>query len=291
MALAVILGTPSIDLLGVTTVYGDTLLRARLVRRFSSLADRDTPTYAGIGSPRSGREVWWAGIEGSLHHDLERESVSDEPAVEFLTRAVAENPGQIDIVAIGPLTNIAAAIRANDHFAADVRHLWVMGGIFDGGTGIDGTGIEHNFRSDDESAAIVFTSGIPTTVTGLDVTEQLEFEAEQLTRISAGGELGAALDADIRQWWTHWRRERNVPHDPVAVLTLLHPELFEFSEPGRVMISVGGTEAGRSVFLPDPAGSTRITTALDKNHIANRIVDAIVHASAPPSLFRETELT
>lgn len=272
LALALILGSPEAELLGVTTVYGDTLLRGRLAKRFGQLAGHDIPVHVGAGLPRSGREVWWPGHEGSLHDALENETVEPEDAVSYLVRQVSEHPGGVDVVAIGPLTNIAAAIEADPSFEMNVGHLWIMGGAF-------GTGeLEHNFRSDDQAAKIVFDSQLNITVTGLEVTRKVEMRRDQLALIAAAGPLGEALDADIRQWWAFWNEEWNVPHDPITVLTLLRPELFGFSGPGTVAITCGGESAGLSSFASSEGGNVRRVAAIDAEAVALEISSRIVAA-------------
>lgn len=273
MALSQLFGLTEVDLVGITTVYGDTLLRARLARRLASLAGREVPVHAGRRDPRSGREVWWAGHEGALYEGLERETVEPTDAVAFLVEQVLASPGEIDVVAIGPLTNIAEAIDADPRFAGAVRHLWIMGGAFTTDEP------EHNFRSDTHAAEVVFASGIPMTVTGLEATRQVEIRRDELARIGAAGELGAILVAEIEQWWRFWNEEWNVPHDPVTVLTMVEPELFEFSEAGRIEVERDGVGAGRSRFVAG-GGSARIVTGLDGSTVAACIVEAIERAGA-----------
>lgn len=273
MALAQLMGTPNLDLLEVHTVYGDTRLRARIARRYAALAGVDVDVVAGVAKPLSGREVWWAGHEGTLHHDLDHETVAPGSAPERLVARLREQPGELDVVAIGPLTNLAAALESEPKVARWIRNLWVMGGSF----GAD-AGPEHNFRSDDLAAQTVLNAGIPTTVTGLEITQRVSIETKRLHRIRAAGPLGAALGADIEQWWAYWNETWNVPHDPVAVLTLTRPDLFTFSEPGRIDIALGGENAGHSTFVADPAGTVRIASDLDTDAVAEEITARIVAA-------------
>lgn len=284
MAFSQLLGSPGVDIVGVTTVYGDTLLRARLTQRLASLAGRRVRVFAGETTPLSGRDVWWPGHEGSLHADLESEPVEPGTAVDFLVDQVAAHPGEIDVIAIGPLTNIAGAIRRDPNFAKNVKHLWVMGGAFTA-EGMDpgsGTNTEHNFRSDDIATKTVFESGIAATVTGLEVTQKVEVRSDQIAEFAAAGALGRALELDIQQWWRFWNEEWNVPHDPITVLTLLRPELFTFSEPGSISIRLGDSttddNAGNSTFVPGP-GRVRIAVDLDATAVAAEIVSAIVAAA------------
>ena len=267
LALAQLLGTPSVDLVGVTTVYGDTLLRAQLASRIAATAGRRVSVHAGRRETLSGSPVWWAGHEGALHRDLDREPVEEQDAVAFLVEQVLAQPGELDVVAIGPLTNIASAITAHPEFAGAVRHLCAMGGNF----GSDEP--EHNVRSDVDAARTVFASGIPTTVSGLEVTTRVQIDRARLDRIAAADELGALLLAEIKEWWRYTGAEWNVPHDPVAVLTLTEPAHFGFSEPGRVTVDADG----RTLFA-EGGGNTRIVRTLDTEVVPDRIVTAILTA-------------
>ena len=272
MALALLLGSPAIDLIGITTVYGDTRLRAQMTARVLSAANRSVPVHAGARTTLSGREVWWAGHEGALHDDLDHERYDSDQAVRFLVNTILASPGEIDLIAIGPLTNIAHAIAEDPRFAESVRHLWIMGGAF----GSDET--EHNFRSDAVAARAVFTAGIPTTVTGLEVTRQIHIGAPELQRIAHSGTLGQLVQSEIEQWWKFWDTEWNVPHDPVTVLTLTQPELFRFSDVGTVTIA-DGAEEGVSRFETGRDGRTRITIGLDAVAASSAIVDGIMVGS------------
>jgi purine nucleosidase len=272
MALALILGSPGIDLVGITTAYGDTRLRAQLTARILKITGRSIPVHAGRQDTLSGREIWWAGHEGVLHNNLDEERYASDDAVSFLVKTVLDAPGEIDLIAIGPLTNIAEAIAANMQFAAAVRHLWIMGGSFGDHEP------EHNFRSDTVAARAVFAAGIPTTVTGLEVTRQIHIGAPELARIADSGELGRLVQSEIEQWWRFWDAKWNVPHDPVTVLTLTRPDLFQFSEGGTVTIEEGD-EPGTSRFVPGEEGRTRITVELDAAATSAAIVDGIVAGS------------
>ncbi|MEV4020721.1 nucleoside hydrolase [Nonomuraea angiospora] len=269
LALAVLLGSPEVDLVGCTTVYGDTLLRARLAKRLVRLANRSLTVIPGAAKTLTDRPVWWAGHEGRLFTDLETEAVDSGNAAAYLVEQVSRAPGQVDVVAVGPLTNLANALTASPSFARDVRHLWIMGGRF------DGPEPEHNLRCDPEAAAIVFGSGAPITVTGLEITTTVRMDAADVAAIAGAGALGEALKAEIEQWWRFWNEEWNSPHDPITVLSMLVPDLFGFSPEGRVEVGADGS----STFVPG-GGRTRITTSGSPEPIAQEIVRRIVTAAS-----------
>jgi purine nucleosidase len=281
LALGVLLGSPEVELVGVTTVYGDTALRARLAARLARLAGREITAVAGQRTPLSGREVWWAGHEGGAFDDLADEPITGDDGVGYLVDTVLAAPGAIDLVAIGPLTNVAAAIRADERFAGALRHLYVMGGRFDpapsadrsvpGGAGRPGA--EHNFRSDATAARLVYAAGIRSTTTGLDVTTTVRLGPAAVDRIAGAGALGAALRSEIEQWWRFRGERGNVPHDPLTVLTMLVPDLFGYASGA---VSVDG-ESGVSTFVSGP-GPARVATAVDAAGAAVAVVDRIVAA-------------
>ena len=139
---------------------------------------------------------------------------------------------------------------------------------------------EHNILSDVDAAQAVFASRLPIVVTGLEITRRIEIRDENLARMRAAGALGAALGRDIDQWWQFWNETWNVPHDPITVLTLLRPELFTLSNPGRVVVGTTDEDLGRTRFVEDPAGSTRIVVDLDADAVVEAITAGIVRAGA-----------
>jgi purine nucleosidase len=257
LALTAILGSPELRLDGVTTVYGDVLLRARIVARMAAVAGRDVgPIVPGRGEPRSGREVWWAGHEGGLLADLDQEQVqTDIDPIELLAAAST-------VLAVGPLTNVAEAVEQPGRA---IEHLYLMGGDF------SLSKAEHNIKCDVDAAAVVFASGIPATVIGLDQTLRVRLGAAAVDEIGAAGPLGRLLAAEMRQFWKFMAADSNAPHDPAAVLMMVEPELFTFST-GRIEVDASGFTR----FTPASDGPHRIVTDLDTARVGRRIVDRVV---------------
>ena len=261
LALATILGSPELELAGVTTVYGDVVLRARMVARIAAVAGRDVgPVVPGRGEPRSGREVWWAGHEGALMPDLDKEQVSDD------VDPIALLAGAATLMPVGPLTNVAEALERPGQA---IEHLYLMGGNF---TAADA---EHNIKCDVAAAAVVFDSGVPITAVGIDQTQRVRFDQAVVKRINAAGRLGELLAAEMRQFWKFMATESNAPHDPTAVLTLVEPELFTFSS-GRIEVD----SAGVTRFTQEAGGPHRIVTDLEPEQVAQRIASRILTACA-----------
>jgi len=288
LALALLLGSPEVELLGVTTVYGDTELRARATSRLLGLAGVPGPgasgglsVRAGASAPLSGADVWWAGHEGSLLGDLSTAATTppapgtaaEDDAADWLAATAAEAPGAVDLLAIGPLTQVATALRRHPELAGHLRSLVVMGGRWDGALTAEGLlEDEHNLRSDAVAAAEVLTSGVSTLVVGLEITQQVRLEADDVERIAVAGPLGAALAAQVRQWWEFWDEPWGVPHDPVTALLLLEPDLLELGPAGRVEVD----ERGAVVHVPDPGGSVRVAVAVDAGRAARAVVERVL---------------
>lgn len=257
LALAVLLGSPELNVTAVTTVYGDVALRARIVARAYAAAHRPAPLIAaGRAQTRSGRPVWWAGHEGATIDDLgEQEFAHDASAIDTLAAADLA-------VALGPLTNVAAAVESPGR---RLRRIVMMGGAFDGRP-------EHNIRSDVDAAAVVLDSGIELATIGLETTERIRVTEDDLTDLP--GELGALISAEVRRFWAFTEQSWNNPHDPIAVLMLLVPALFRFDR-GRIRVDPADHITR---FEPDPDGPHRIVRDLDVDGVKHELLTRIRRA-------------
>ncbi|MFM1786320.1 MAG: hypothetical protein RL228_270 [Actinomycetota bacterium] len=268
MTLIQLIGSNKSPEMTITTVYGDTGLRAQIAKRYCKLAGVDIKVFAGETKTLSGKDIWLSGLEGSLHEDLDDEEYESLGAVEHLLRCANDFEGELTILAIGPLTNIAQACLRDPSFAAKVKHLYVMGGRFAEGDA------EHNFVSDAVAADIVFSAGFEATVVGLEATHRIKMPADLIERIKLSGEAGLALSNDIYQWWEFWKETWNVPHDPIAALTFLDEALFTFSPYGAISVASDGSEVGKCSFQPGE-GRHRIVLDFDPSRVAEEIVRAI----------------
>jgi len=255
LALLTVLGSPELELVAVTTVYGDTVHRARIAAKALRLAGAShVPVVPGIGSPASGRAVWWAGHEGGLFGDLTGEAVDrDAGAADVLAAAPV-------VIGIGPLTNVAAALHRPP---SGPRELVLMGGDFGSGAA------EHNLRSDAVSAHDVFATGIRAQVVGLEQTQRVEVRPEFVDRLARGGGLGALVAAEVAQYQDFSGRP-SVPHDVVAVLLCAAPQLFTLVR-GRIAVVPAGPDEGRVEVVPDPDGPHTVVADFDPREILHEL--------------------
>src|SRR5688500_13170838 len=272
LARALLVGATEVQLIGVTTVYGDTVLRARMTRLvLDHLEQRAVPIGIGARETLTGRPVWWAGHEGQGIPGLDQVQIDERTtAADLLQLAATEHRGRLELFAIGPLTNVAEAISADDSFATSLRHLYIMGGAF------WMEQAEHNIKSDPEAADIVFRSGISMTICGLDVTQRVRLREVDMSQIrEAAGGIGSVLEDQVQRWWAFTGATENHLHDPVAILPAVRPQLFRF-EQCDVHVEVEGVNPGRTRVDGCGTGAVRIAADVDVTPAEQEIVRRLV---------------
>ncbi len=265
LALAILLGSDTVNLLGITTVYGDTQLRGQIALYLCSLAGRKIPTFAGESLPISGREVWLSGSEGEGIESLDQFKLEKDSGIHFLVNTINSLPGQVDLLAIGPLTNIAKAIEISDNFSKNIKNLWIMGGDF------SKSKVEHNFKCDIDAAKRVLESEIPITILDLPSSQKTIIKCAEINRIQNSGKLGPFLHSEIMRWIRPRNQDWTTPHDPIAILGCLRPELFEISKQGKVEIKVNGV----SEWSEDSMGNVRLISPKEPKIVVDEMIDLL----------------
>lgn len=208
-AFAVLLATrsPEIDLLGVTTVYGDTDLRARIARKVLNIAGRsDVPVFKGIGRPLQGYALMF-GFEGqNILEEADKDlKYNDGHAVNFIIRTIMENPGEVTVVTLGAVSNLAVAYVMEPAIAKNMKELIMMAGVIVPIVDVKGVRRspveEYNLNNDPLAAQIVFNSDMPKTLVPIDVTLQIPLRPDQVERINAAKNPVARLVSNILAVW------------------------------------------------------------------------------------------
>jgi len=222
LCLALALASPELEILGVTSVGREASLRGRVTRRLLELAGRtEIPVFAGCRVPLlAGSGFNWFGHEGEgiLEPGVEPPLESTH-AVDALLELSRQRPG-LEIVAVGPLTNLAVALAKEPDFAARVGRLTVMGGHLREVSYRERVfphGVDYNLCSDPHASLLVLRSGIPTTLVSADVTLRTWLRASDAARIErAGRDFHAALGRAIRIWTPIQRRLFEANAEPAA---------------------------------------------------------------------------
>ena len=237
VAIMMACGSPGLDLLAVTTVAGNATLpkTTRNALRVLSLIGRtDVPVAAGASGPLV-REL-------STAEDIHGESGMDGPeipeatfepdergAVELVADTLGKAAEPVALIPLGPLTNIAALLRRHPDLKEKISRVSLMGGSI--GLGNTTPAAEFNIYVDPEAAREVFESGLPITMSGLDVTHQAgagRAERDRLRGLGGIGELVAgSLDFFAGAYQRSFGFDAPPLHDPVAVAAILQPGVLE----------------------------------------------------------------
>lgn len=283
LALAVLLGSPEIEIAGITCVYGDVALRSRMVRKLLALRGReDIPVYEGLRDPLLRREpVHWAGHEGfGLLDDGEAfPPLQPEHAVDYLVRVINEHPGEIHLLAVGPLTNVAAAFLRDLGIAGKLQHLTIMGGALRGPDTSHLPLAEHNVACDPEAAHIVATSGASMTWVPLDVTTRVNIRQDQVDRIRAAGTRFHDAVARQVELYPRFAKQGCTPlHDPLAAAILIRPDLVRLTE-FHLDVELEGRRSRGVTFMRAPSdalpANARVALSVDTAAAEQFIVERI----------------
>jgi len=211
-----------------------------------------------------------------------------------IVRLVMAAPGELTLVAIGPLTNVALALLLEPRVAGKVREIVVMGGVYLEQTNVGRMPGEFNFWSDPDAAAVVLASAAPLRLVGLDVTRRVRLTRAEAQELAHGsGRFGPLAARHTLAWIEH--QERVKPHeeieqgscalhDPLAVAALARPELLTW-RPAHVVVETASA-ATRGMAVADllmwedpPTANCRIATGVDADGFRAHFVDRM--ASLP----------
>lgn len=250
--------TNMLDIVGVTTVAGNCTVENGTINALKALelaGDETIPVYKGAAKALKIEDVDATYVHGSdglggIGFEMPKRMPEAEDAIDFLVRKVAENPGEITVVPIGALTNIALAVQKDPNFVRNVKSIVLMGGA-EGRGNVTETA-EFNFYKDPDAAKIVFEAGFKEIVMlGLDVTRKIVLHPclEEFL-LNEGGELGkfwydisrtgAAFDIESEGV------DGSIVNDPVTIGYLVANDLIKVKD-AYVEISLEEHNLGQSV--------------------------------------------
>jgi pyrimidine-specific ribonucleoside hydrolase len=290
LAITLALARPELRLLGITTVGGNSPLAnttRNALRVLALLGRSDVPVAPGAERPLL-REPWTpvefhgeSGLDGA---DLPEPEAAPRPegALALTESLVAAAGRPVTLVATAPLTNVALLLRARPRIREGIERICLMGGSL--GEGNTTAAAEFNAWQDPEAATIVFGSGIPISMMGLDVTHRALFLEPDVARLEALGTRLARVWVDLLRFFALYHRRRygwdgSPIHDAVAVAHLAVPGLVT-TRLLRVDVETAG-ELTRGRTVADPEGlrglppNAEVGVDIDRARFVDLLVDAI----------------
>ncbi len=260
MAILFALRSPELEVVGLTTVFGNTDVDvcAQNALRLVELEGHDhIPVAQGAGVPLSmpprsrGKRVHGDDGMGNTNPPPPKGRLAGVHAAQFIVEMVLAHPGEIALAPVGPLTNIALAVRLEPRIVSLVKEVVIMGGA----ATVPGNAspvAEANIHNDPQAAAIVFSAGWPLTMVGLDVTMKTIMTKEYLANLSRAGNKATELIGRIPPFYQAFF-DKNYgmggsihTHDPSAIACLIDRSLFRI-ERMPVFVETEGHCAGQTV--------------------------------------------
>jgi inosine-uridine nucleoside N-ribohydrolase len=258
-ALALVIASPELDLRAVTTVGGDAEDRAWLVCRFLTQVGHKPIPIAFGRDPQSDSKLDWQ-IQYRRHPAAifnRTMKPAKESAVELLYAQLKANPGELTIICLGPLTNVARLLKEHPDAKPWIKRLVVMGGaVRVGYKGKEPHEPEWNVKSDVAAAKAVFASGVPLTVAPLDATARVELGKDLRDRLFSAHTM---LTFQVQNLYELWDKETPVLYDPVAVALTFDERFCKMEEMRLDVDDKGLTVPGKGKANARVAVSTKET--------------------------------
>ncbi|XP_050230208.1 uridine nucleosidase 1 isoform X2 [Mercurialis annua] len=260
MAILMAFQSPEWDIIGLTTTFGNTKLEdaTRNALFLCEIAGYpDVPVAQGNSEPLKGGKPRIADFAhgsdgvGNLSLPSPNGQKIEKSASEFLVDKISESPGEVSILALGPLTNLALAIKRDSSFASKVKQIVILGGSFFA-LGNVNPAAEANIYGDPEAADVVFTSGANIVVVGINITTQVKLTDDDLLALRQSKGKHAQIICDMCKFYRNWHVKSDgvhgiFLHDPVAFVALTRPDLFTYKK-GVVRVETQGICVGHTLI-------------------------------------------
>jgi len=291
IALCYAINHPDLDVLALTTIFGNVSvsLATENALKLCALNERtDIAVAKGADIPMqiSPNPVadFVHGKNGFGNVELPATNLraSDLSAAELIIDLANKHPGEITLVAVGPLTNVATALQLSPQITEKLAGVVVMGGAFHCKGNVSEYA-EANIWNDPHAAQKVFSADWPVTVHGLDVTYKISFSREYLKKIASiapavGDFLQRAADFYIEFYKKQYQFDGCCPHDLLALTFLTKPELFTL-ENGQLDVVTAGDALGQTTIDANVKSNKFIATDVDSEALLTDYLNAIKNAS------------
>jgi inosine-uridine nucleoside N-ribohydrolase len=269
------------QLAGITVVHGNVTVGLALqnaARMQAYLSIKDVPLGRGQALPLLQDPSWFADFQAKYGITPPWPTAADLPwAVDLILDTVRANPGQVTLLAVGPLTNLAMALRLEPELPKLVKQVVSMGG------NLDSDEPEFNVRCDPEAAQIVYEAGWPLKLIGLEITRQILFTRADFEEMLTDAPVNHLLVNQSSGWISRveaegWETGGCSLHDALAVAAALQPDMFEFKTADISVVLDDTVSRGstRVALKDDPDGQPQVAVAVDHERSRTFIMDALI---------------
>jgi inosine-uridine nucleoside N-ribohydrolase len=268
VALAWLLANPDCELLGITTVTGEAQNRARLASVLCRAAGRRIPIFPGAEVPLLiGQKQKQAPQAAALVRWPHDDTFPEGKAVDFLQQTIRAHPGEVMLLTIGPLTNIALLFALDPAIPGLLKGIVMMCGVFSNRAAGFGP-LEWNAMLDPHATAMVYHHAVAVHRSiGLDVTSQVSLEPDEVRRRFQAPLLRPVLDFS-EVWFRH--SGKMIFHDPLAAVSLFDPSVCAF-EKGTVDVELASPRlAGATMWTRDAAGRHEVAFEVNRDLFFDR---------------------
>ncbi len=312
VALLMALRSPKIDILGITIASGNVPMKQGILNTLSTieLCDKSVGVYAGAEKPLERNYIEIYSLEDFTKHVQSRDPASasgqcvhgvdgmgdikitpknidiqQKTAVDFLVSTFNKQPGEVTLVTLGPLTNVAEAINKDPSIVKKIKHCYVMGGTSDGSGNVSAAA-EYNIWVDPEAAKIVFDSGLPITMVGWDNSYKYAMlKDEEIGEIKAVKTKYADFTVDIQKvleeltYKTYGFRGFDLP-DPITMAIAIDNSIIEESQQLHVLIDTrDGFTRGQTIVdyfnAEQKEQNIRVVTKSSKEKFMKLLIESV----------------
>lgn len=264
MAIFFAFQSPDLDVLGLTSVFGNVPVKmaARNAVTLCDIAEKDIPVCEGLGFPWVGPESGYAHFVhgddgfGNIHPKLSEKPLDPRSSAQFIIDTAKQYPGEVTLVAIGPLTNLAMVLKMEPEITKLLKGVVIMGGAAQVPGNVTPVA-EANIWNDPYAADIVFSADWPLTMIGLDVTYAVCYNQEYLGKLA---EVNPKLGGFVHQAAQFYAKfysevfqnsEEEVCyfHDAMALAYVIDPTLFDMKQ-GKFRVATDPLCYGQTTFAP-----------------------------------------
>ncbi len=273
-----------LEIVAVTTVCGNQTVEkvSYNARRICTLLNIDAPIAKGrrtplVAEPMNAPSVHGeSGLDGPVLPEPKME-LSELTSVELMAQTLRNTERKITIVSTGPLTNTACLLLAHPELKEKIEAISIMGGGIHFGNWTPAA--EFNILVDPEAAKVVFESGVPIYMCGLDVTEKALIMPEDFDAVRAVGGEVAEIIADWLEFFYRFHRDigyEGAPmHDPCAVAVLIKPELFDLREMCVEIETRGEYCRGMTIGHDRAKPNASVAMGIDRKAFVDLLIDAV----------------